>query len=55
MKQSLYNIVEEQRYTLSEIENMGGELTPELRRTINNQCPPIRKQIHCLFGSNKRP
>lgn len=37
MKQSLYNIVEEQRYTLSEIENMGGELTPELEEqlTIN--------------------
>ena len=37
MKQSLYNIVEEQRYILSEIENMGGELTPELEEqlTIN--------------------
>ena len=37
MKQSLYNIVEEQRYTLDEIENMGGDLTPELEEqlTIN--------------------
>lgn len=37
MKQSLYNIVEEQRYTLLEIENMAGELTPELEEqlTIN--------------------
>lgn len=37
MKKSLYNIVEEQRYTLSEIEAMAGELTPELEEqlTIN--------------------
>ena len=37
MKQSLYNIVEEQRYTLLEIERMAGELTPELedQLTIN--------------------
>ena len=34
MKQSLYNIVEEQRYTLSEIEDMGGELTPELEEQL---------------------
>ena len=34
MKQSLYNIVEEQRYTLSEIESMGGELTPELEEQL---------------------
>ena len=34
MKQSLYNIVEEQRYTLSEIEEMGGELTPELEEKL---------------------
>lgn len=37
MNKSLYNIVEEQRYTLSEIESMAGELTPELEEqlTIN--------------------
>lgn len=37
MKQSLYNIIEEQRYTLQEIEMMEGELTPELEEqlTIN--------------------
>lgn len=34
MKQSLYNIVEEQRYTLSEIEAMAGELTPELEEQL---------------------
>ena len=34
MKQSLYNIVEEQRYTLSEIESMCGELTPELEEQL---------------------
>jgi len=34
MKQSLYNIVEEQRYTLSEIESMAGELTPELEEQL---------------------
>ena len=39
MNQSLYNIVEEQRYTLLEIEAMAGELTPELEEqlTINAQ------------------
>ena len=37
MKQSLYNIIEEQRYTLEQIEIMEGELTPELEEqlTIN--------------------
>ena len=30
MKQSLYNIIEEQKYTLQEIELMEGELTPDL-------------------------
>ncbi len=37
MKQSLYNIIEEQKYTLQEIELMEGELTPELEEqlTIN--------------------
>jgi len=34
MKQSLYNIIEEQRYTLSEIEEMEGELTPELEEKL---------------------
>lgn len=34
MKQSLYNIIEEQRYTLAEIENMAGELTPELEEQL---------------------
>lgn len=34
MKKSLYNIVEEQRYTLSEIERMAGELTPELAEQL---------------------
>lgn len=34
MKQSLYNIIEEQRYTLSEIEAMEGELTPELEEQL---------------------
>ena len=34
MKQSLYNIVQEQRYTLSEIEEMEGELTPELEEQL---------------------
>lgn len=34
MKKSLYNIVEEQRYTLSEIEEMAGELTPELEERL---------------------
>ena len=34
MKQSLYNIVEEQRFTLAEIENMAGELTPELEEQL---------------------
>lgn len=34
MKQSLYNIVEEQRYTLAEIELMEGELTPELEEQL---------------------
>ena len=34
MRKSLYNIVEEQRYTLSEIENMSGELTPELEKQL---------------------
>jgi sugar-specific transcriptional regulator TrmB len=34
MKQSLYNIIEEQRYTLSEIEAMSGELTPELEEQL---------------------
>ena len=40
MKQSLYNIVEEQRFTLAEIEDMAGELTPELEERY---CSPIRK------------
>ena len=35
MKQSLYNIVEEQRYTLSQIEELGGELTPELEERLS--------------------
>ena len=37
MKQSLYNIIEEQKFTLQEIELMEGELTPELEEqlTIN--------------------
>lgn len=34
MGQSLYNIIEEQRYTLSEIEQMEGELTPELEEQL---------------------
>lgn len=34
MKQSLYKIVEEQRYTLAEIEDMAGELTPELEERL---------------------
>lgn len=34
MKQSLYNIIQEQRYTLSEIEEMEGELTPELEEQL---------------------
>ena len=34
MKQSLYNIIEEQRYTLAEIEDMAGELTPELEERL---------------------
>lgn len=34
MKQSLYNIVEQQRYTLSEIEAMQGELTHELEAQL---------------------
>ena len=34
MKQSLYNIVEEQRFTLAEIEDMAGELTPELEEQL---------------------
>lgn len=34
MKQSLYNIVEEQRFTLAEIESMAGELTPELEEQL---------------------
>jgi len=34
MKQSLYNIIEEQRYTLSEIKEMEGELTPELEERL---------------------
>lgn len=34
MKQSLYNIIEEQRYTLAEIEQMAGELTPELEEQL---------------------
>lgn len=33
-KQSLYNIVQEQRYTLAEIEEMQGELTPELEEQL---------------------
>lgn len=37
MKQSLYNIVEEQRYTLAEIEELGGELTPELEEKLTIQ------------------
>ena len=34
MKQSLYNIEQDQRYTLSEIEALGGELTPELEAQL---------------------
>ena len=34
MKQSLYNIIEEQKYTLQEIELMEGELTPELEEQL---------------------
>ena len=34
MKQSLYQITEQQRYTLSEIESMEGELTPELEAQL---------------------
>lgn len=34
MKQSLYNIIEEQRYTLAEIELMEGELTHELEEQL---------------------
>jgi len=34
MKQSLYNIIEEQRYTNAEIEAMEGELTPELEAQL---------------------
>ena len=33
-KQSLYGIIQEQRYTLSEIEIMEGELTPELEAQL---------------------
>ena len=34
MKQSLYNIIEEQKYTIQEIELMEGELTPELEEQL---------------------
>ena len=34
MKQSLYNIINDQRYTLAEIEAMQGELTPELEAQL---------------------
>tara|TARA_R110000803_G_scaffold69058_2_gene131217 strand:+ start:5261 stop:5749 length:489 start_codon:yes stop_codon:yes gene_type:complete len=34
MKQSLYNIIEEQKYTLQEVELMEGELTPELEEQL---------------------
>jgi hypothetical protein len=34
MKTSLYNIIEEQRFTLAEIENMAGELTPEIEEQL---------------------
>ena len=34
MKESLYNIIEEQKYTLQEIELMEGELTPELEEQL---------------------
>ena len=34
MKQSLYNITEQQRYLLEEIELMEGELTPELEEQL---------------------
>ena len=34
MKQSLYNITEEQRYNLQEIEAMEGELTPQLEQAM---------------------
>lgn len=34
MKQSLYNITEDQRYNLQEIEAMEGELTPELEEAM---------------------
>lgn len=34
MKQSLYNIIDQQRYTLLEIEAMEGELTPELEKQL---------------------
>ena len=34
MNKSLYNIIEEQRYTLAEIEAMAGELTPELEEQL---------------------
>jgi hypothetical protein len=34
MKQSLYNIIEEQKYTLQDIELMEGELTPELEQQL---------------------
>jgi len=34
MKHSLYNIIEEQKYTIQEIELMEGELTPELEEQL---------------------
>lgn len=34
MKQSLYSIIEAQRYTIDDIEHMGGELTPELEKEL---------------------
>jgi lipopolysaccharide biosynthesis regulator YciM len=41
---TLYNIIEEQRYTLLEIEELGGELTPELEQRLEIQAYQLQNK-----------
>lgn len=44
MKQSLYNIAQDHRFTLLEIEEMAGELTPELEKKLEIQAHQLEQK-----------
>jgi hypothetical protein len=49
MEQSIYNIIQDQRYTLQEIEELGGELTPELEAKLEIQAHQLEvKSVNYL-------